>query len=49
MVVDQVVDAAREKEESAARITLVKCPIQECANGSAHARLQLLWLPFPSL
>ena len=42
-VVVPVVDAAREKESVAVwethRMELVKCPIQECANGSAHAHL----------
>jgi hypothetical protein len=42
-VVDLVVDAAREKESVAVweahRVKLVKCPIQECVNGSAHVHL----------
>jgi hypothetical protein len=42
-VVDLVVDAAQEKGNVAVweahRIKLVKCPIQECANGNAHVHL----------
>lgn len=42
-MVDLVVDAAREKDSVAAwevhHMKLVKCPVQECANGSAHAHL----------
>lgn len=42
-MVDLVVDAVREKESVAVwethRMRSVKCPIQECANGSACAHL----------
>jgi hypothetical protein len=41
VVVDPVVDAAQGGESVVVwgmhRMKLVKCPIQECANGSAHA------------
>lgn len=40
---DLEVDAAREKENVAVweahHMKLVKCTIQECANGSAHVHL----------
>lgn len=40
---DLEVDVAREKENVAVckahRMKLGKCPIQECANGSAHVHL----------